>query len=715
MDSAPAIGFVHDLQGNAVPGVVVSDGLNVVTTGIDGSFSLPGWGSLVWVCPPSGWSCKQWWHPRDAGIRFVLSPAPRTVAARIVHATDLHLSLREDLSDSASPARSTALHPFSGAVRNSGAGLLVVTGDVTDRGTVGELKAAVRQLNRIGVPFRLLPGNHDHYGHHDEPRPADDPVPDAELGSGTFTRWEEVVGPRWWSMNHGGLHLVALDWFSARTGADRRAQVKWLLADLAKLPPGYPVVLLSHDQPDEGFLHALRRESPFVRLVAVLSGHWHEARAVRHRGTLHLTTGPGLVGGRSCSPPQIRILDWDGESVRSRIVPLGGHTPPRSRSFPPQWAFHTRVARSHSLQLAASPQGLVVTTADHESGAGTVTLLEGHSGRPRWLWTAPHPVPSSAAIDQDGAVYVQTSAGMVVRLDGGRPTWMVESADSVSTRVTGTPLLTGDGGVITEGPGLVQCSRCADGRVRWVRYVGNAEVHYSSSNGMMCDGLALVPFAGTSHGLAALNPEDGRVVWADERHVPHPRSTPAALGDGTAVLVREGATVERFEVATGRVVWRTSLGRPASSATPQVVDELVLVVTGDAVICILDSRTGWLLRTHRLPASGEAPRSSSTSPRVHSAVLAAGDLLHVITVTGEWWRLDPYHWEPHLAASLPVAVSSPPLLWETSIVIPGREGVVLGADLRSFAADAATAVLTGSSRRERAVDRWRRSLRLPKP
>ncbi|HYN99431.1 MAG TPA: PQQ-binding-like beta-propeller repeat protein [Actinomycetota bacterium] len=716
MESPPVTGFVHDLKGRPVPGVAVSDSLNVVSTGADGRFVLPGSGTLVWVCAPPGWTCGQWWLRRHAGDHvFVLSPGAKTGPARIAQATDLHLSLAPALGSTASPATGTALHPLGAAVRNSGAGLLVVTGDVTDRGTVPELKAAVKQLDRIGVPYRLLPGNHDHYGHNYEPRSTDEPLLDDELGSGTFTRWEEVIGPRWWSMNYGGLHLVALDWFSARTGADHRTQMSWLGADLEMLPPGSPVVLLSHDQPGETFLQALRRRSPLVRLVAVLSGHWHAARGVKLKGTLHLSTGPGLVAGRSCSPPQLRIVDWDGADLTSRTVLPAGFRPQRFRALPPRWAFQARIARSHSVHLASSPEGVVATTADHDSAAGTVALLDGQTGKPRWSWTAPHPVPSAAAVDQDGTVYVQTSGGMVVRLEGGRPTWMVESADSVTTKVTSAPLLTGDGGLITQGSGFVQCLKCLDGRMRWVRYVGDTQVHYAGSDAVMAGGLALVHLGGSSHGLAAFRPEDGSVAWADGDNVDHPRSTPSPVGDGTAVVVREGALVERFEVATGRVRWRTALRSPASGATPVVIDELVLVVTCDAVIHVLDSRTGWLLRSHRLGTGTEGSAGWSGRPHIHAAVLAAGNLLHVVTVTGEWWRLDPYHWEPQLVASMPVAVAAPPVQCGPNLVLPGREGIVLAASLYSLASGPTVEPGLNQSNRTNIADRWLRSLKSPKP
>jgi hypothetical protein len=145
-----------------------------------------------------------------------------------------------------------------------------------------------------------------------------------------------------------------------------------------------------------------------------------------------------------------------------------------------------------------------------------------------------------------------------------------------------------------------------------------------------------------------------------------------------------------------------------------VIDELVLIVSADAAIFVLDSKTGWVLRVHRLP---EAARPAAAKPgcaRVGAAVQEAGGVLHVVTVAGEWWRLDPFHWEPDLIATLPVAVTSQPVEVNGNLVIPGREGYVLAAScqLPAGVGPAPGGRSPSVSRRRATSDRW---LRLIKP
>lgn len=656
----------------------MSDGLSFSLTGTDGGFELPGWGPFVWICPPSGWSCSKWWQRRRSISDFTVTPAPVQDTVRLAHISDLHLTLQPSKVVGV-PLTGSVLHSLAGAIRNGRADLIVATGDITDRGTVAELSGALKALNGVGVPFRLLPGNHDHYGHQDEPDPADVPEYDSELGSGTFTRWEQVVGPRWWSMNVGDLHLVALDWFSARCGRDRTEQLSWLAGDLALVATERPVVILSHDSPDEHFLQSLRRIAPGARLVGTLSGHWHSPKAVVVNKTVHMSTGPALMSGRDLSPPHFRLVGWNGATLESETIVPAGATPPRHRSSPPRWVFENRVAGASALYVADHPEGVIATTANHDRASGVVALLDGSSGRTIWRWKCPQAIASAAAAGPDGEVYVQSIAGTAIRLDGGRPTWMVESPDSVRTRVVTPPTLTGTGGLLTVGQGMVRCIESSNGRVRWTRHLGDANEHYSPRGGRMFDDLAVMAFAGVGHGLTAIQVQRGTTLWADGPGAARPQAPPATLGDGTMIVVRDGGLVERVEAATGRSRWRTAIGEQASIAEPVVIDELVMIVSADAAIFILDSKTGWVLRVHRLPETVVPAAERTGGARVGAAAQAAGGVFHVLTVAGAWWRLDPFHWEPDLVATLPVAVTSRPVEVDGNLVIPGREGYVLAA------------------------------------
>jgi len=81
--------------------------------------------------------------------------------------------------------------------------LVVHGGDISADGVddPDDLTHARHQLDRLAVPWRAVPGNHD-LGN-----PGDDP----DLVEPRRRRYEEVFGPRFWSVERGGWRLVGLD------------------------------------------------------------------------------------------------------------------------------------------------------------------------------------------------------------------------------------------------------------------------------------------------------------------------------------------------------------------------------------------------------------------------------------------------------------------------------------------------------------------------
>ena len=59
---------LRDAGEPGLAGVAVSDGVSVVLTGSDGTFTLPGGEQRnpVFVSPPSGWWTDRFWLPPDA-------------------------------------------------------------------------------------------------------------------------------------------------------------------------------------------------------------------------------------------------------------------------------------------------------------------------------------------------------------------------------------------------------------------------------------------------------------------------------------------------------------------------------------------------------------------------------------------------------------------------------------------------------------------------
>lgn len=228
-----------------VPGVVVSDQVQVVRTDAEGRFALDARGyGLVFVSPPDGYLVRgPSWRPADgAPMAFGLATVPRVSSFTFVHASDLHISAE-------SVPRVRRLRQMVDSLRPA---FVLVTGDlVRDALRVPEAEARgyyellEAELALFPVPVFTVPGNHEKFGiERNQSRvPADHPL----YGNRMYRHYR---GPNYFSFTYGGVHFLGLDtvdyadmWYHGHVDS---LQLGWLAADVAALPPDMPVVTFSH-------------------------------------------------------------------------------------------------------------------------------------------------------------------------------------------------------------------------------------------------------------------------------------------------------------------------------------------------------------------------------------------------------------------------------------------------------------------------------------
>lgn len=210
---------------------------------------------------------------------------------RLVHLTDPHLV--------APPGRLFGLDPLAGlraaldhvARHQTAANLVVLTGDLTDRGEAAAYAALREELARLPQPVVLLLGNHDD-------RPAFRAAfPEAPVDGAGFV--QQVVD------DAGGSSLVALDTHvpGAAHGELCAARLAWLDAALDERRDRTVVVAMHHPPVPCGLpgmdAIGLQGAAAFWSLVQhhgnvrhVLAGHIHRTFFARH-GAVTLSTLPG--------------------------------------------------------------------------------------------------------------------------------------------------------------------------------------------------------------------------------------------------------------------------------------------------------------------------------------------------------------------------------------------------------------------------------------
>ena len=308
----PVHGVVfNDANGNGVldpaerplPGVVVSNQVDVVTTDAAGRFQFPAdEKTIVFVSVPTDWrAIGSSWHvvASSDSISFGLRAERQPRSFRFIHASDPHI-------DTAHIAR---VRRFEVLADSIGPALTLIAGDlIYDAMSQKEPRARgffelfLAEMKSLRTPYWTVPGNHDHFGIIRSRSQVPETHPLYNRGM-----YRLYMGPEYYSFNYGGVHFIGLDTVqpddSAYYGGVDSLQLAWLTRDVAAVPAATPIVLFSH--------------IPLASGLETVSGYLDMAMVA---SVAHLKTGTVF---RHAGANTLAVL----EAFKGRALPLilGGH------------------------------------------------------------------------------------------------------------------------------------------------------------------------------------------------------------------------------------------------------------------------------------------------------------------------------------------------------------------------------------------------------
>ncbi|RIQ11324.1 outer membrane protein assembly factor BamB family protein [Jiangella rhizosphaerae] len=642
-------GTVVSADGRGRPGVLVSDGATVTTTDSRGRFTLTPTRPHVFITRPAGWTCERWFVAADAvDPVFTLVPDRDVYPYRFVHVSDTHVSTTNGARIYPQPVElgsREAFGRFLAAVpeRAPDVSSVIATGDLTDLGVDEEFEALRLALAGSPLPVHLVPGNHDHMA--------------GELGvavsrndylinTGDPAGYERNIGPRWYSFDLPGLHVVTVDWHTHELGLDDAVQNAWLLADLESIPPGTPWILLSHDQPWTSILDVAPRPP-----LATFSGHRHTSRVVRVGGTLHVNTPTPLFAGLDFSPPSYRVVTWDGEEISLRtqtVTPHAGGTATFSVPAPPASAERRPGVRwTHQLPGAGHRaavrvhDGVLLAAVKHEDEpAGGLRALVPADGRLLWDLPLDSAVKSTPAVNGDTVIATEVIGDTVaVGLHDGGPRWRVPSPDPLRLFAWTAPCVAGDL-VIVGDMSHLRALDAATGALVWERTDLSPYQTLVAHAAPVAAGDVVVVGAVPAPRLMGLDLLTGDTRWPDDQ----PRDAALMLGEaalGTplyddvsaCLYVPATGTLTAVDAKTGQTRWAVPRSLPFNPATPLATADGIVVVDSGRGLVLLSREDGSELWCRELGhASALAMTSYRRTPHALFAEpsllpAAGGDLL----------------------------------------------------------------------------------------
>ncbi len=267
---------------------------------------------------------------------------------KIVHAADIHIGATSD----------ALLEAARLAIAGAGGEALVVSGDLTQRGTRAEFSGARAWVDAVGLPTIAVPGNHDtpllHAGH--------------RLFK-PFERYTDYFGDLTRPLNAGSARLFPLNtsrgWQTRTNWAEGSVDLKDLdgMITAAASAGDVPVMVCHHPfTPFSGAglrTRTRRGDEASVRLASspfrlLLTGHVHTPHAewIHDRSGSYLAVSAGTLSLRlRRAPPGFNVLDLDAEGLRVTPFTLedGAFVPLAERAF--SWT-HDGAASAQDARLA---------------------------------------------------------------------------------------------------------------------------------------------------------------------------------------------------------------------------------------------------------------------------------------------------------------------------------------------------------------------------
>lgn len=644
------LGLVTDGAGSPLPGVAVTNGRDVVTTDDGGAFSLEPAGLFIALTRPTGWTTERWFARTDGAagdtaITFVLEPDAQPLPYQFMHITDTHIDAKSESEwtfDYGRLTQASQLKEFlqdlphlSPASRS-----VVITGDLVDHGSREEFAELMDAVDGSPVDVNLVPGNHDHmHAGHKGLVSRNNYI----INDGNPELYEAMVGPRWFSYDVAGLHVVVMDWHTHELGLDHTAQEEWLRNDLAAAGADTPYILCMHDQPGHSIMDRLPRKP-----LATFSGHWHTSRVVDIDGVLHVNSPTPFFAGLDYSPPMFREVLWDGTDItlNSRTMParyldnpehafdvdkatIAGYNAKPERSML-RWR-HQLAGAGHRAGLTLADGMVLAGSQLEDQAAGSVHALDAGSGS--LLWTAgTDSAVKTKPIKVADIVVVAEVNGAVAGLDAasGERVWTTPSTDPYRRFAWQSPVES-EGIVVLGDQSDLRALDAATGQVLWRRT--DLSPHHNivtHSSVLILGRMVVVGFWPTPNAPIAVDLHTGESLWAVPVLKDDPwetarklRVTGTAVFDPTddSILMPAIAGTVKLDRESGKVLWTAEHEGGYSPSTPVVTSQgYVATVTGRGMR-MLNRETGDQIWD--VPVEGVAPFPMTAYRKKANPVMAA--------------------------------------------------------------------------------------------
>lgn len=440
-----------------------------------------------------------------------------------------------------------------------GVSFVIITGDITEAGFDDELRHAKEILDRLTLPWYIVPGNHDMKW----------------SGSGGFSfqkifGYEKIVfdahGYRFIGMHQGPLLKMGDGHWSPQ-------DVRWLDSVLTNTAKTQPIFFFTHyplNSEIANWYEVLDRLKPY-NVHAVLFGHGHGNRAAMFEGI------PGVMGRSNLrardSIGGYNIVEVKNDSLfyteRKPLIgaeklwlrqPLSFTKIADASVFRPSFAVNdsfpivrTKWKQRTGYTIASSPalhRDMIVVG----DASGSVAAYNTGSGKKLWNFMADGPVYSTPAIGDGKVIFASTDSNIYcLEVKKGTVVWKFKTGASA----VASPIIHNGIAYIGSSDGKFRAIAISSGEPVW---------EYSGIGGFIeCipayfDGKII--FGAWDEHVYCLDARTGNLLWkwtSDRRGtLLSAAACEPAVSNGKVFIVAPDRFMTAIDLETGNTLWRTN-------------------------------------------------------------------------------------------------------------------------------------------------------------
>jgi len=390
---------------------------------------------------------------------------------------------------------------------------LIISGDITELDIAGNLDTAKSILDKVEIPYYIIPGNHD-----------------TKWSASGTRKFASLFGDDYFYFEYKGIRFIGFDQGPLLRMGDGYVSpecLRWLKETLESMAnPDQPVFIVNHYPLDESVSNWFEGADLLKQfnVQAILHGHGHSNRLTNYENIPGVMSRSTLRGREEYGGYTIATVRTDSVFFQERKV--GGNTTPVWASLPISkydWLADTTVynrpdfsinqkysnvktvwSHQNGWAIAGSPaigEGIVVVA----NSSGAVEAFELKDGALIWKYQTGQPVYSTPAVD-NGKVIITSTDSSIYCLDerNGEMLWKYKT----EAPLVAIPAVAGNRVFVGASDGKFRCLNLKTGRLLWE--YGGVQGFVESKPFIYKD---KVIFGAWDNHLYALDIRSGKLLW----------------------------------------------------------------------------------------------------------------------------------------------------------------------------------------------------------